>query len=114
MTGPIDGNRNKQIQQWAKAKFAELDAADGAKDGKIKRDVWNSFVGSIGTGKTISIFINEDNAMRSLRTYARRADSGVINNNETLLNELNEFIASGELVLSHGGGGDLTVILPGR
>lgn len=105
MTGPIGGNRERQIQAWAKAKFSELDAADGDKDRTIKRDVWNSFVGSIGTGKTISIFITEDNAMKSLRTYARRADNGGVNNNETLLNELNSFVESNELALSCGGGG---------
>ena len=103
MAGPINNNREQQIQQWAKAKFAELDVADGAKDGKIKRDIWNGFVGSIGTGKSISVFINEDNAMKSLRTYARRADNGVINNNETLLNELNSFFEK-ELSFTGGGG----------
>lgn len=101
MTGPVGGNREQQIQQWAKAKFAELDAADGKVDRQIKRDVWNSFVGSIGTGRTINVFINEDNAMKSLRTYARRADAGTINNNQTLLDELNSFAESGEI--SHDG-----------
>ena len=47
----------------------QLDAADGKKDGKISASVWNSFVDGKG-GKGIKNYINVENAMNSITSYA--------------------------------------------
>lgn len=47
----------------------KLDAKDGSKDGKISASIWNEFVAGKG-GKEINEFIDVEQAMKSITTYA--------------------------------------------
>ncbi len=47
----------------------KLDAKDGNKDGKISASIWNEFVAGKG-GKEINEFIDVEQAMKSITTYA--------------------------------------------
>ena len=46
----------------------KLDAADGTKDGKIEKSVWDAFAQEHG-GKTVNEFIDVETAMNSITTY---------------------------------------------
>ena len=46
----------------------KLDAADGTKDGKIEKSIWDAFAQEHG-GKTIKEFIDVESAMKSITTY---------------------------------------------
>ena len=50
----------------------KLDAKDGNKDGKISASIWNEFVAGKG-GKEINEFIDVEQAMNSITTYAVRS-----------------------------------------
>ena len=50
----------------------KLDAKDGNKDGKISASIWNEFVAGKG-GKEINEFIDVEQAMKSITTYAVRS-----------------------------------------
>lgn len=64
---------------WNSQLADELDAMDGKKDGKIKANVWNNFIKkSDSKGKSVSYFINTDEASKSLNYYAAKKDSGKV------------------------------------
>ena len=46
----------------------ELDAADGKKDGKIQKDIWNAYAAARG-GNSIKNFIDVNSAIRSINAY---------------------------------------------
>ena len=61
---------DRLLQSTSAGQLAQqLDAADGKKDGKISASVWNSFVDGKG-GKDIKNYINVENAMNSITSYA--------------------------------------------
>ena len=61
---------DRLLQSTSAGQLAQqLDAADGKKDGKISASVWNSFVEGKG-GKDIKNYINVENAMNSITSYA--------------------------------------------
>ena len=69
--------QNKQNVLWSRQLADKLDAADGQKDGKIDKSIWNSYLTSMGSnGNKISNYITVDNASRSFDYYAAKKDAG--------------------------------------
>lgn len=62
------------IQQRAEVIFNNLDTADGKVDKKISASVWNEFAETAG-GNKIKEFIDEKDAMKSIKAYLKRSDA---------------------------------------
>ena len=60
----------------AKEIFNELDAADGKKDGKINKSIWNEFAAA-AEGNTIKNYIEEENAIKAIERYLAKANDEV-------------------------------------
>ena len=61
---------NPLLNSTLAGKIAQkLDAADGTKDGKIQKSIWDAFAQEYG-GKTVNEFIEVGDAMNSITTYA--------------------------------------------
>ena len=56
--------------------FDKLDAADGKKNGKIDKSIWNAFAEAAG-GNKIKNFIEEKNAVASIGRYLAKASDDV-------------------------------------
>ena len=69
MVGKIDN-----IQQRAERIFNNLDAADGEVNKRIEASVWNDFAETAG-GNKVKEFIDEKDAMKSIKAYLKRSDS---------------------------------------
>lgn len=97
---------NPILKNTSAYKIAEnLDKQDGTADGKISASVWNEFVKDKG-GKEVNEFINIEDAMKSITTYAIRGAKVA----KTTANELGDkwFKAtpeSGEADAADGAGG---------
>lgn len=97
---------NPILKNTSAYKIAEnLDKQDGTADGKISASVWNEFVKDKG-GKEVNEFINIEDAMKSITTYAIRGAKVA----KTTVNELGDkwFKAtpeSGEADAADGAGG---------
>ena len=77
---------NPILKNTSAYKIAEnLDKQDGTADGKISASVWNEFVKDKG-GKEVSEFIDVEDAMKSITTYAIRGAKVA----KTTANELGE------------------------
>ena len=77
---------NPILKNTSAYKIAEnLDKQDGTADGKISASVWNEFVKDKG-GKEVSEFIDIEDAMKSITTYAIRGAKVA----KTTANELGE------------------------
>ena len=60
----------------AKEIFNALDAADGKKDGKINKSIWNEFAAA-AEGNTIKNYIEEENAIKAIERYLAKANDEV-------------------------------------
>ena len=60
----------------AKKIFNKLDAADGKKDGKINKSIWNEFAAA-AEGNTIKNYIEEENAIKAIERYLAKANDEV-------------------------------------
>lgn len=69
---------NINVNLNAEAIWQTLDTKDGIKDGKIKKNIWDSFADITG-GNHINNCIEERSAMKSINTYLRRASEETIN-----------------------------------
>ena len=77
---------NPILKNTSAYKIAEnLDKQDGTADGKISASIWNEFVKDKG-GKEVKEFINIEDAMKSITTYAIRGAKAA----KTTANELGE------------------------
>lgn len=56
--------------------FNALDAADGKKDGKINKSIWNEFAAA-AEGNTIKNYIEEENAIKAIERYLAKANDEV-------------------------------------
>lgn len=74
--GVSGGNENVR---WSRELAEQLDAADGQKDGIIKKNIWDGFLKQAGSsGNTVKWGISIENAMKSFEYYDKKKDVGKV------------------------------------
>lgn len=73
----------------AKEIFEKLDAADGKSDGKINKDIWNTFAETAG-GNKIKNYIEQENGIKAIGRYLSNASEQTMDKVGDYMNSLND------------------------